>query len=82
MKFLGEASRIVGNLTYTNEVTDGERDFLFWTGIVDDREISGVTVLADQAGGPIGDITVLLAPGESSPTSVTRCSVPWPMSCR
>lgn len=33
---------------------------MFWTGIIDDREISGVTVLADQAGGLIGDITVLL----------------------
>lgn len=60
LRFLGETSRIVGNLTYTSEVTDGERDFLFWTGIIDDREISGVTVLADQAGGLIGDITVLL----------------------
>src|SRR5215469_8825031 len=60
LRFLGEATRIIRNLTYTGEVTDAERVFLFWTGIVDDREISGVTVLADEAGGLIGDITVLL----------------------
>jgi hypothetical protein len=60
LRFLGEATRIIANLTYTDEVRDGERTFLFWKGIVDDREISGVTVLADEAGGLIGDITVLL----------------------
>ena len=60
LRFLGEATRIIGDLAYTGEVTDGERAFLFWKGIVDDREISGVTVLADEPGGLIGDITVLL----------------------
>jgi hypothetical protein len=60
VRFLGEATRIIGNLTYTNEVTDGERAFLFWNGIIDDREISGVTVVPDKASGLIGDITVLL----------------------
>lgn len=60
LRFLGEATRIIRNLAYTGEVTDGTRIFLFWTGVVDDREISGVTVLADEAAGLIGDITVLL----------------------
>ena len=60
LRFLGEATRIIENLTYTDEVTDGKRAFLFWKGTVDDREISGVTVVPDQGGGLIGDITVLL----------------------
>jgi hypothetical protein len=60
LRFLGEATRVIANLAYTGEVTDGTRVFLFWTGVVDDREISGVTVLADDTGGLIGDITVLL----------------------
>jgi hypothetical protein len=60
LRFLGEATRVIANLAYTGEVTDGTRVFLFWTGVVDDREISGVTVLADETGGLIGDITVLL----------------------
>jgi len=60
LRFLGEATRVIANLAYTGEVTDGTRVFLFWTGVVDDREISGVTVLADEAGGLIRDITVLL----------------------
>jgi hypothetical protein len=60
LRFLGEATRIIGNLTYTEETTDGQRAFLFWKGIIDDREISGVTVLTDDAGGLISDITVLL----------------------
>jgi hypothetical protein len=60
LRFLGEATHIIGDLAYTGEVTDGERAFLFWKGIVDDREISGVTVLADEPGGLIGEITVLL----------------------
>src|SRR5215469_2510498 len=60
LRFLGEATRIIRNLSYTDEVSDAGRVFLFWTGVVDDREISGVTVLADETGGLIGDITVLL----------------------
>ncbi len=60
LRFLGEATRIIANLTYTDEATDGERTFLFWKGTVGDREISGVTVVADEAGGLIGDLTVLL----------------------
>ena len=60
LRFLGEATRIIADLAYTGEVTDGTRVFLFWTGVVDDREISGVTVLADDTVGLIGDITVLL----------------------
>lgn len=60
LRFLGEATRVIGNLTYTDEVTDGQQTFLFWNGTVDDREISGVTVVADEAAGLIGDLTVLL----------------------
>jgi hypothetical protein len=60
LRFLGEATRIIANLSFTDEATAGERAFLFWKGIVDDREISGVTVLAAEAGGLISDITVLL----------------------
>ena len=60
LRFLGEATRIIANLTYTDEVTDGERVFLFWKGTVDDREISGVTVLEGETRGLISDITVLL----------------------
>src|SRR5215469_11814409 len=60
LRFLGEATRIITDLTYTSETTDGSRAFLFWKGTVGQREISGVTVLADNPDGLIGDITVLL----------------------
>ncbi|HEX6451236.1 MAG TPA: nuclear transport factor 2 family protein [Trebonia sp.] len=60
LRFLGEATRIIADLTYTDEVTDGERSFLFWKGTVEQREISGITVLADNPEGQIADITVLL----------------------
>src|SRR5215471_8817095 len=60
LRFLGEAARIIENLAYTDETTDGERAFLFWKGIVDSREISGVTVLADDDASQISDITILL----------------------
>src|SRR5215470_5894427 len=36
LRFLGEATRIIANLTYTDEARDGERTFVFWKGIVDD----------------------------------------------
>ena len=60
LKFLGEAARVIADLTYTDEITDGKTAFLFWKGMVDHREISGVTVLADDSEGLIADITVLL----------------------
>ena len=60
LRFLGEATRIITDLTYTSETTDGSRAFLFWKGTVAQREISGVTVLADNPDGLVGDITVLL----------------------
>jgi hypothetical protein len=60
LRFLGEATRIIADLAYTNEATDGERTFLFWKGTVEQREISGVTVLADNPEGRVTDITVLL----------------------
>ena len=60
LRFLGEATRIITDLTYTDEITDGERSFLFWKGTVDQREISGVTVLRNAPEGQITDITVLL----------------------
>jgi hypothetical protein len=59
LRFPGEATRITGKLTCIGEVTGGNRVFLFWKGTIDDREISGVTVLADDAAGPSGDLTVL-----------------------
>jgi len=37
LRFLGEATRIIGNLTYTEETTDGERAFLFWKGIINPK---------------------------------------------
>jgi hypothetical protein len=60
LRFLGEATRIIEDLAYTSEITDGERSFLFWKGTIDQREISGVTVLAGTSDGLIADITVLL----------------------
>jgi hypothetical protein len=60
LRFLGEATRIIDDLAYTGETTDGKRSFLFWKGTVGQREISGVTVLAEAPDGLIGDITVLL----------------------
>jgi hypothetical protein len=62
LRYLAAGTRIVDDLEYTDEVGDGERLVLFWTGILDQREISGATVLADEAGGLIRDITVLQRP--------------------
>jgi hypothetical protein len=59
LRYLREGTRIVDNLEYTDEVSDNERTILFWKGILDQREISGATVLIDDAGGLIRDITVL-----------------------
>jgi SnoaL-like domain len=59
LRYLREGTRIVDDLKYTDEVSDDERTILFWKGILDQREISGATVLADEAGGLIRDITVL-----------------------
>jgi hypothetical protein len=60
--FLARGTRIVDGLEYTDEAGDGERTILFWRGVLDQREISGATVLAGQAGGLIRDITVLQRP--------------------
>lgn len=60
LRFLGAATRILEGLTYTDEATDGERTFLFWKAAVDQREISGITVLAGDPQAPVTDITVLL----------------------
>jgi hypothetical protein len=62
LRYLAEGTRIVDDLEYTDQVSDDERLILFWTGILDQREISGATVLAGQAGGLIHDITVLQRP--------------------
>jgi hypothetical protein len=62
LRYLAAGTRIVDDLEYTDEVSDDERLILFWTGILDQREISGATVLAGQADGLIHDITVLQRP--------------------
>jgi hypothetical protein len=62
LRYLAAGTRIVDDLEYTDQVSDDERLILFWTGILDRREISGATVLADEAGGLIRDITVLQRP--------------------
>jgi hypothetical protein len=62
LRYLAEGTRIVTDLEYTDQVSDGERLILFWKGILDQREISGATVLADETGGLIRDITVLQRP--------------------
>jgi len=62
LRYLAAGTRIVNDLEYTGQVSDDERLILFWTGILDQREISGATVLADEAGGLIHDITVLQRP--------------------
>jgi hypothetical protein len=62
LRYLAEGTRIVNDLKYTDQVSDGERLILFWTGVLDQREISGATVLADAAEGLIRDITVLQRP--------------------
>jgi SnoaL-like domain len=62
LRFLAEGTRVVDDLKYTDEVSDDERTILFWKGILDQREISGATVLAGEAGGLIRDITVLQRP--------------------
>jgi hypothetical protein len=62
LRYLAAGTRIVDDLEYTDQVSDDERLILFWTGILDQREISGATVLADEIGGLIHDITVLQRP--------------------
>jgi hypothetical protein len=62
LRYLAEGTSIVGNLEYTDQVSDDERLILFWKGILAQREISGATVLADETGGLIRDITVLQRP--------------------
>jgi hypothetical protein len=62
LRYLAKGTSIVDDLEYTDEVGDDERLILFWKGILDRREISGATVLADVAGGLIHDITVLQRP--------------------
>jgi SnoaL-like protein len=62
LRYLAEGTRIVDGLRYTDQVSDDRRLILFWAGILDQREISGATVLAGEAGGLIHDITVLQRP--------------------
>jgi hypothetical protein len=62
LRYLAQGTRIVDDLEYTDQVSDDERLVLFWKGILAQREISGATVLADEAGGLIRDITVLQRP--------------------
>ena len=62
LRFLAEGTRIVDDLEYTDQVSDDERTILFWKAILDRRELLGATVLADEAGGLIHDITVLQRP--------------------
>jgi hypothetical protein len=62
LRYLAAGTRIVDDLEYTDQVSDDDRLILFWKGILDQREISGATVLADESGGLIRDITVLQRP--------------------
>ena len=62
LRYLAEGTRIVDDLKYTDQGSDDERLILFWTGILDQHEISGATVLAAEAGDLIHDITVLQRP--------------------
>ena len=62
LRYLAAGTRIVDELEYTNQVSDDERLILFWKGVLDQREISGATVLAGESGGLIHDITVLQRP--------------------
>jgi hypothetical protein len=62
LRYLAEGTRVVDDLEYTDQVSDDERLILFWKGILDQREISGATVLADEAEGLIRDVTVLQRP--------------------
>jgi hypothetical protein len=62
LRYLKAGTGIVDDLTYTEEAIDDERAILFWTGILDQRELSGATVLAGGPGGLIHDITVLQRP--------------------
>jgi hypothetical protein len=62
LRYLAQGTRIVDELEYTDQVSDDERLILFWKGMLDQREISGATVLAGEAGGLIHDITVLQRP--------------------
>jgi len=62
LRFLAEGTRIVDDLEYTDQVSDDERAILFWRGMLDRRELLGATVLADEDGGLIHDITVLQRP--------------------
>lgn len=62
LRYLAAGTRVVDDLEYTDQVSDDERLILFWKGMLAQREISGATVLADEAGGLIRDITVLQRP--------------------
>ena len=62
LRYLRAGTGIVDDLEYTEEVGDSDRTILFWKGILDQREFSGATVLAGEAGGMIRDITVLQRP--------------------
>jgi len=62
LRYLGAGTRIVDELEYTDQVSDDERLILFWNGILDQRELSGATILAGESGGLIHDITVLQRP--------------------
>jgi hypothetical protein len=62
LRYLKEGTRIVDDLEYTDQAGDDERTILFWRGILDQRQISGATILAGEAEGLIRDITVLQRP--------------------
>ena len=62
LRYLAAGTRIVDDLEYADQVSDDEYLILFWKGVLAQREISGATVLADEAGGLIRDITVLQRP--------------------
>ena len=48
LRYLKEGTRIVDDLQYTDEASDDELTILFWSGILDKRQISGATVLAGE----------------------------------
>jgi hypothetical protein len=64
LRYLRAGTSIVDQLEYTDEAGDDEQTILFWKGILDQRQLSGATVLVGEPGGQIRDITVLQRPWE------------------
>ena len=52
LRYLAAGTGIVNDLEYTDQVSDDDRLILFWKGILDQREISGATVVAGEGRRP------------------------------